>query len=69
MKIHKKPTYIGTGQTLTDLERNNRITEESNKIMKMFAAILIIWTVIAIWVIWKVISSGAVNHYIAKCVS
>ncbi len=44
-----------------DLKRNNKI------LMALTAAIYM-GIVIMLWIIWKVLSTGAVNNYIAACV-
>ncbi len=46
---------------LSDIQRNNRI---------LTALTIAVYTmlVIVLWVIWKVLSTGAVNTYISHCV-
>ncbi len=55
------PAGIAEPMPLSDLQMNNRI---------LLTLTMAVWMiiVIAIWVIWKVISTGAVNNYIASCV-
>lgn len=35
---------------------------------RMLVIIFTTWTVIVIWLIWKILVTGAVNTYIAQCV-
>ena len=42
--------------------------DKNNKMIKALIGILGVWTIIFLWIIWKVLSSGAVNNYISACV-
>ena len=49
------------GLPLSDIQTNNRI-------LLALTVAFYVALVIAVWVIWKVLSSGAVNNYIKTCV-
>ncbi len=42
--------------------------DKNNKLLKALIVIFGVWTFIFLWIIWKVLSTGAVNNYIAACV-
>ena len=60
------------GFSVSDMEQyNQRLSHLSIwiKVGVVIFGILGLWALLIItWVIWKVISSGAVNNYIARCV-
>jgi len=63
-----KPTFIGTGQTLTDLERNNRILDKICKVLYVFAILFAVLIGVFLFLVWKVLKTGAIGEYIAHCV-
>lgn len=52
---------IARGMPLSDLQMNNRI-------LLALTVAFYVALVTVIWVIWKVLNSGAVNNYIKTCV-
>ena len=63
---------IGEPMSMTDLQRNNILLEKYNKISeryyRMILAFLVAFVVLIVWIIWKILSTGAVNNFIASCV-
>ena len=54
------------------MERNTMVEvidlKRNNKILAALTIAVYLGIVIVLWIIWKVLSSGAVNNYIAACV-
>ena len=59
---------VGVGQTITDLERNNRLLEKQNKVLWYFAFLLTLFFGLVVWVVYHVIKNDVVNNIVAKCV-
>ena len=60
MKLKTK-NGIAEPMPQSDLQWNNRL-------LTGLLVIMIFWTLIFLWAVWKVLSTGAVNNYIAACV-
>ena len=60
MKV-KTSQGLATPMPQSDLQRNNQI------LLAMAIALYMV-VFITLWVIWKVVSTGAVNNYISACV-
>ena len=52
---------IGKPLPLTDIQQNNRL-------LRALVLILAIWTLIVIWVIWKVMAHDVLNNIVSRCV-
>ncbi len=57
----KTKNGIAEPMPLSDIQRNNRI------LLSLTIAVYIMIAIV-LWGIWKVISTGAINNYIAQCV-
>ena len=74
MKMEKKLQYkdeegnIGVGNTLTDLERNNRLIDKGIKVLVYFAALLTAVFAVMIWLIYYIITNSVLNNIVANCV-
>ncbi len=67
MKIKTKKG-IAEPMPLSDLQRYND-ARELLKLAIIVFGVLGFWLLLLIsWIIWKVLSSGAINNYIAACV-
>ena len=70
----KLKTEDGTAEPmpLSDIQINNERISRQTIWLKRLVYILFLAIILATltfwWIIWKVLSSGTVNHYIAACV-
>ena len=59
---------VGEGQTLTDLERNNKLLEQHKKILVYFAILFTGVFAVMVWLIYYVISNSVLNNIVSNCV-
>lgn len=62
--MEKLKVLVGEGQSMTDLERNNRLLDRLTKIMLFYGGVILM---IILFVIWKFYSTGYFNHLLARC--
>jgi|OM-RGC.v1.035383217 phage shock protein PspC (stress-responsive transcriptional regulator) len=59
---------IAEGMPLSDAQRYDKAVKIIKLAIAVFGSLGLWFLAILIWIIWKVLSSGAVNNYIASCV-
>ena len=55
---------IGEGQSLTDLDRNNKLLDKLINVIIMFGSIML---ALLLYVMWKFYSTGYFNSLLARC--
>lgn len=55
---------MGEGQSMTDLERNNRLLNRLTAVIMFYGAVIL---AIVMFIIWKFYSTGYFNHLLARC--
>ena len=55
---------MGEGQSMTDLERNNRLLNRLTAVIMFYGAVIL---AIIMFIIWKFYSTGYFNHLLARC--
>lgn len=68
LEFKQENGVIGVGQTLTDLERNNRELKSMRKVLWYFAGLGTAFLLLILWGIYYLISHEVINHIVERCI-